>query len=376
MDISPKNLQIYLHRHGWQLKAQALDEFGLYWFEHPTARPRQITFVSDEEAPDYQESLQLALIKLAEVVNEPLERVIENIQDADEDVLFFRLFGQEVNSQRLPFRFVPEAIAGCRNLLLAAAHSVLMPRLYHPRLGRREASDFLDETSFGQTAPGSFVFKVMCPVPEVLSLPSIPPIAPFSRQVTLALEASLRDLSRALRTDSLPQLIETENAKDAPMLSSNLCDALVHLQDEKLNNALDVSFLWALTMDAPGVAGGADAVRFKADDFKRIEIVRDELRSIGETSEDLYIGLVETLNGAMGNDGRRYGEVIFEVTSSPDEGWMRARLNLSPEDYAKADKAHMTDNSYALFSGKLEPGRQPRNMRDVKSIEWHIAGAA
>ena len=372
MTISTRNLQLYLQRHGWQMRREALQERGLYWFEHPTLRPRQITFIEDEEAPDYEISLMLALEKLAEVQQMTTNALLDSIQDADDDTIFFRLFGRGVDSERLPFSFVTEVLSGCRDLLLATAHSVLAPRLYHPRLGRPEALEFLDSTGFGQTAPGSFVFKVTCPVPETLFSLGEGYSPPFAREVTLALNMGLRELSTALRTDALANLIETQRQTQMPVLSANFCDALTRFRDEKLANSLDVSLLWALTTDAPQHQGGSDVIRFKSDDFKRIDEVRDVLRSTERIKEDLFFATVESLNGVMGNDGRRFGQVVFRVVSAPEEKPVRARAELSPDDYAKADRAHMSDHAYALFNARLHPGRQPRILTDLDEIEWYL----
>lgn len=372
MSVSPAELQRYLKAHGWRLRPEALKERELYWFENPALQPHQIVFLSDENAPDYQESLQLAVSKIAEAQNLTQPALLAAIAEAGEDTLRFRLFGPYLQEHRVPLSFMADALLGAKQLLLAAAHSILNPRHYHPRMGRREALDFFNTANFGQTEPGSFVFKVTCPVAENFSLFPNDAEPPLSRQATLALNSAMHSLSEALRFDTLGQLIEQEKANNQTVISANLCEALTRLQDEKIQNDLDISFAWAVTVVAPEFARKENWVRFAKDDFKRIAEVGDALRAIEGTKESLFLATVEELNGVMGNDGRRFGEVVFRVLQPEEENPIRARANLSAEDYIEADKAHMNDGSYALFHAKLHPGRQPRLLTEIDSFEWYF----
>jgi hypothetical protein len=109
-------------------------------------------------------------------------------------------------------------------------------------------------------------------------------------------------------------------------------------------------------------------VRIQHDYFARIEEVRRELRSKEQHLEDVFPGTVERLDGEMGQDGKRSGEVILSLLS-PDGEQVRVRANLDAQQYEQADKAHMTDGAYVKVTGKLHPGRQPRQLSDIKSFE-------
>ena len=77
---------------------------------------------------------------------------------------------------------------------------------------------------------------------------------------------------------------------------------------------------------------------------------------------------MERLDGEMGSDGRRAGEVILSLFTSESE-IVRVRANLNAEQYAQADEAHMTEGAFVKVVGKLHPGRQPRQLSDIKSFE-------
>lgn len=375
MSVSPADLQRYLKAHSWRLRPEALKERDLYWFENSASQPHQIVFLSDENAPDYHDSLRLAVAKIAEAQNLAEPAVRSAIAEAGDDALRFRLFGSYLETHQLPLAFMTEVLSGIKELLLAAAHSVLAPQHHHPRLNRREALDFFNAAGFGQTELGSFVLKVTCPVAETFSLFPAEIEPPLARRATLAVNAAVHALSEALRYDTLEELVERERKGSQSVLSANLCGALTRMQDEKLENALDISFAWAVTVAAPEFARKENWVRFEKDDFKRIAEVGDALRVIEGSKESLFVATVEELNGSMGNDGRRFGEVVFRVLIPDAESPIRARANLSAEDYLLADKAHMNEGSYALFHAKLHPGRQPRRLMDVDDYEWHFSNS-
>ncbi|MBF0124170.1 MAG: hypothetical protein HQL60_02400 [Magnetococcales bacterium] len=87
-----------------------------------------------------------------------------------------------------------------------------------------------------------------------------------------------------------------------------------------------------------------------------------------DSPDPSFIGTVEQLNGEIGEDGRRSGEVVLSLLL-PEGDTVRARLALNADDYAKADQAHMRDDVYTKVSGRLRPGRQPQRMTDLSHFD-------
>ena len=48
---------------------------------------------------------------------------------------------------------------------------------------------------------------------------------------------------------------------------------------------------------------------------------------------------------------------------------IKVRTALDAAQYALADRAHMTDGAYVRVRGQLRPGRQPRQLVNVKFFE-------
>ena len=77
---------------------------------------------------------------------------------------------------------------------------------------------------------------------------------------------------------------------------------------------------------------------------------------------------MERLEGDMGPDGRRSGDVILSLLL-PKGLQVRARTRLNADDYAKADLAHMHEVTYIKVARLFHPGRQPRQLDRLKFFE-------
>ncbi|OAI19025.1 hypothetical protein A1507_08080 [Methylomonas koyamae] len=182
----------------------------------------------------------------------------------------------------------------------------------------------------------------------------------------------MEQLIRAIETDSLDRLVESVKAESAPLISSNLCEALNQFYDESLENGLDVSFEWSVSEPVAIKDSLKRPLRFQQDYFGRIEEVRRELRDSEGHTTDTFIGTVERLSGEMGEDGKRAGEVILNLLIQGES--IRAKAILSSDQYYEADRAHMTEGAYIQVRGKLQPGRQPRQMSELSQFKLIAPG--
>lgn len=364
--IAPTDLRDYAKAQGWLLLTDAAKD-RLYVMSHPRFDRRQLVFPMDTTAPGYAEAVALMIEKIAAMEQRTPEAVFKSVVEVSDDAVAFRVTSPLPGDRYLPLSFASAMVTGVQQLLLAAACTVLKPKAHHPRLSRIEAQQFLDTARFRHTQPGSFVLNVSCPVQAMdVQAPLLPDEvnAPFVRRATLTLQRSLRELVSSIETDSMDKLVESLKKSDKPLISSNFCEALTRLGDESLKNSVDIGFAWAASIPRPGNEPMCSVVRVQHDYFPRIEEVRRELRSNEKHLDDTFIGTVERLDGEMGEDGRRSGEVILSLLL-PEGEQVRARTNLNVEQYEKADKAHMNEGVYVKVAGKLHPGRQPRQLSDL-----------
>jgi hypothetical protein len=369
--VSPIDLRDFAKSLGWVLIQEGLVD-RLYVLKNPNFPKRQLTFPMDITAPDYLDSTYLVFEKLGEMLKVQPRSLIARAQSIRDDSLRFRIFSDYSIERSLPLGFATTLVSGVQQMLRSSACTVLRPRPHHPRLAFTEAQQLIEKSRFGHTEPGSFVLLVSCPI-QALDVQGALPMEdesdfPFVRRVTLTLKRGMEQLISAIEGDTLDSFIEQIKKENAPLISSNLCEALTQFHDETLNNSLDISFDWSVLERVPDKDKMVKPLRFQRDYFDRIEEVRRELRSHERHSVDTFVGTVERLNGEMGEDGHRAGEVILNLLLQDGES-VRTRVTLSKEDYENADKAHMADGAYVQVRGKLQPGRQPRQMSDLSQFE-------
>lgn len=368
--IAPTDLRDYAKARGWILLTEAARD-RLYVLSNPHFEGRQLVFPMDTTAPDYAESITLMVSKIAAMEQRTVDAVLKSLMEIGDDAVAFRVTSSRPEESYLPLSFAGSMIAGVQQLLLASACTVLKPKAHHPRLSRSEAQQFLDTARFRHTQTGSFVLNVSCPVQAMdMQAPLLPneSDAPFVRRAMLTLQRSLRELVTSIETDTLDRLVESLKNSESPLISSNFCEALTRFEDSSLKNSVNIGITWAASIPPPYDEPAVSVVRVQHDYFSRIEEVRRELRSDEKHMDDTFIGTVERLDGEMGGEGRRSGEVILSLLL-PEGEQLRARTNLNVEQYSLADRAHMTEGTYVKVAGKLHPGRQPRQLSDLRAFE-------
>ncbi|MDW9503039.1 hypothetical protein GOB10_18425 [Sinorhizobium meliloti] len=364
--ISPIELRTFLRANGWKLLPAAIKD-RLYVLSNDRYPRRQLIFPMDSAAPDYAETVENVISKLAEMTGQGTPLLRSMIETVQSDVLRLRVYF-EGNDRSLPLPFATGLISGAEKLLKSAACTAVMPRTNHPRLSLAEATQFIENARFGQTEAGSFILQISCPV-HAMEIQGALQLderdAPFVRQVTLSLHLALTQLIDAIEADMLDELVEELKSSKAPLISANLCEALSAMHDQQINNSLDVSFNWSSSSRAGVQTYREDPLRFQHDYFSRIDDVQAELKAVEKDDEDTFIGTVERLEGEMGSDGRRSGAVMLSLLL-PEGETVRARTSLNPDDYVIADRAHMSSNTYVRLTGRLRTGRQPRQLTDLK----------
>jgi hypothetical protein len=372
--IPPTDLRDYAKDHGWVLLKEAAKD-RLYVMTNSHFSRRQLVFPMDTTAPDYSEAVMLVVGKLAAMEGRSPQEVIKNLLEVSDDAIAFRVTTPRPDERSLPLAFAGSMVAGAQQLLMASACTVLKPQTHHPRLRRTEAQQVLEAAKFRHTQPGSFVLNVSCPVQALdVQAPLLPDEtdAPFVRRTTATLRRALNELVTAIETDSLDSFVDAAKNDANPVVSSNLCEAVTRFEDPALKNSVEIGFTWAASIPKPANEGRVSLVRIQHDYFPRIEEVRRELRSKQQHLEGVFSATVERLDGEMGPDGRCAGEVILRLLTADGDDLVRARANLTAEQYRQADEAHMQDGAFVKVTGKLHPGRQPRQLSDITSFELMV----
>jgi len=364
--VTPRALTGYAQGLGWQpLPNGNRPEIVVY--HRPDSRLHQVIIPTDSTLTDFGEAVVDVVRKLAEFEKRPAGEVLEHLLLPPADVLRFREISPDAETGNLPFEHAVRMINGTRRLLLSAAHSVLVPRVYHPRLSRSEAEEFVSRCRLGQTERGSFILNVACPLELQVALPGTES-EPFARRVTNLLIQSLEALARAAETTRADDLLDPTRT---PGMSANLCESLLLLRPAGDRASLTVSVTWSRAL-LPASREQSRQVQLRQEVFEVAEGLAPRLRTAPEPRPSRFIGFVDVLSGQPSrNDPRPSGEVDFTLFDD-EQGEIHARGVLNAADYATAAAAHLASDVVAFKANLRSLARISRvdNITDFERIEF------
>lgn len=160
-----------------------------------------------------------------------------------------------------------------------------------------------------------------------------PDEAPFTRQTIRLLMQSLSRVVSAIEADQIPTIFE--EVPDAPVVSANLCEALLHVQPQDEQSMLDVCASWATTL--PPKTPIPTKVRIRHEYFPIIQDISRKLRPASVPTADLFVGYIANLAGQPGEDGRMQGEATLSIVY--EEQMQSVRVDLPPEWWGIAHSA-------------------------------------
>jgi hypothetical protein len=356
--VRPQHLAEYAKSRHWRRVQTANESIAVY--AHPEAGHYEQILIPREPVADYAERIADAVATLASFEKRNEIEVLLDVLAPDADTLRFAREGRSADAGSLSLIAGIDLLEGAKRALLASACSVIAPSRHHPRLSRTEADQLLAASRLQHTERGSFVVAISCPLRAVDSDPTLFDDLPFARRATSLLMRSLGQLVHAIESDRVKPLYEDDDTRQ-PLLSANLCEAILRMQPDP-DEAIRVTASWAPTLPNSDPACVPSLVRIPQEYFPLIATVRDGLRPPTNPKSSLFIGTVETLNGGLGDDGRRSGEVSLHLMHENE--LIRARVDLDAEQYAEADRAHMA-GSYVQIEGVLAPGRRVHRIAEL-----------
>lgn len=367
--IDPLTLKDFLRSKGWHVVPEGASH-RLFIMRNDSFERRELSFPMDTDVADYTDSIQTVVQKFADLTGLRLPEVISAARSVYDDVVQLRIFSSNDRIE-IPLSFAADFVKSTEKLLRATACSVVRPRRYHPRLSLAEANQFVDAAKFGQTAEGSFIFKIVCPLNAMDAQTAMylaEEDAPFVRKVTSNLLGSVQLLTNAIELDNLDHMLDQQKSSDNPILSANLCDALCEMHETGLDNSIDLTINWSPINNALLRSASVGKVRLRKEYFSRIEEIGRELKTSDEAETLTLAATVERLDGIFDEDGKRFGNVLLSAFTI-DGQVLKVSTFLSAEQYALADQAHMKKDQFIVLTGSLRPGRQPRQLVDIKSFQ-------
>jgi hypothetical protein len=382
LQVSPLEVRRYAISEGWQRVDGVNGAIALY--QHPESQLDQLIVPLDPATDDYGRTMADVIERLAVRSGlSPLE-IIEDLLNAPCDLVRFRLDQPDSQRGSIPLTQGISLLGAAERALLSAACSVIQPQTFHPRLSRGEAEQLVKACRMGQTERGSFVLKIACPLdavdPELGTAAPMPLFEkigepdsetetsgnkePFTRKVTRLLMGSLNRITRAIDSDKTASLLVEETGQ--PVLSANLCEAMLAMQPIGERSRLAVQTSWSKAFAPPAESETPSVVLLRSDVFREIEKLARELRPSNEPKVSQFVGLVDSLLGDPDPEGRVQGDVILMLFDV--EGTIKARATLGADDYQIAWQAHGAAR-YVAFSGMLFRERRTHRIERISQFK-------
>ncbi|MGM0575278.1 MAG: hypothetical protein ACQEXJ_06070 [Myxococcota bacterium] len=358
--IRPSDVQQFLRSRGWELAEERSHGVLVYTRELNGHGEIPLELPTNTRLPDYAKRLGEAVEILAAVEKTPLPHLVDELSIPPADIVQFRLQSDLVGSGTIPVDDGIRIRQAQKNLLLAAAHSVLEPRPHFPRMSQAKPMELLGHCREGQTARGSYLTRILVPVePGVGKLPLEDP---FGRQVTRMLGRALAEAHELAHRGDFEALVERAQCG----LSANFLRALAELQPQGERSSLEVGVRWSRARRPPGDAMGP--VRFEEGVFPAFSSAATALREQTPSPHYELEGYVQRLDREPPDDAARPGTVVLVTTLEDRPGTSKVWVELSPDHYQKAVDAHREARQVRLV-GTLQRERRRYWLREATGLE-------
>lgn len=360
--VTPRNVMRYAESRGW-LKFRQTGRLMIFNRPEPSSLD-QLLVPADSSRPDFAERMRDVVERLVEFEQRPAATIVTDLFTYDSDVLRYRVDSLRTQRGTLPLGQAFDLLAGARQSLLAAAHSALVPLKYHPKLSRTQAQKLLEACELQQTEQSSFVVAIACPLKAVdqdqagLFLGE----EPFARRSTSLLMRALATLHRAIEDNRVNSIVDDQT----PIVSANLCDALLRMRPLQDDGLLEVIPSWALSTPIDPTNQHFHSVRFTNDEFESVEEIYRQLRPNEEAVAKTWLAYVEELLGTDSGGGVREGEIVLSLFD--EDQVVRARATLNADDYQTAYEAHNPTRPLKVV-GQLHRGPRVSRLSSVSKVE-------
>jgi len=342
--LPPSAYRRYLKAKGWR----EADQHERSWrYELPTfERGVDVEIPKDSSFADYDRRVREVIEILELVEKRTADELVFDLGQPEADVLAFRFGGASTESGTVSVTDSARIHEAQKQLLLSIAHSVIEPRVHHPRLSKAEAVQFVESCREAPPRPGSYVSPILVPVTPVVGEREIED--PFPRKVTKLLANALGSAEGALTAGDDERLLEGAETG----LSSNFLAALAELRPPGDQGFTEVNFTWAARRPVPLVA---TRVRFDHRLFASLSEAARVLKETAPVPGTEIEGYVRSLD--RGPDAPK-GEIVVLATVDERPHTVKVYVTLDPDEYQRAVESHQQGARIRVSGTLAKQGRR------------------
>lgn len=341
--ITPAALVAYARGEGWQ----HIEAYGQHSDVYAQTNRPELVIPRTDHLADYPRVVAEIITILAEISGRDELALYYDLLGADRDVVRVRAHSN-TDDGSVSLAAGVGLVGSTRDLLLAAACAATNPQPLYRAGANKEANDYLQQVRLGQTEHGSFVVRLLAPVPPLLQSPreaTSPPFdnEPYERKVTRrlieALEACREATEHATTGSGMAAFERTVKFG----VSANLCEAVAHLAESAAG--LEISVTWARTR--PG-AETYRSVRFSASEAA---ILKEAARNFRDTRTRPDVELFGTVSHLKREQDEIEGLITLKAVV--DGRIQSVKATLDQANYSQAVRAH-DQQLPVLVCGDLE----------------------
>jgi hypothetical protein len=317
---------------------------------------------------DYDEAIIKAINLIADNEQRAPIQIINDLLLPPADQIRFRVNNARTKDGLISLSEGFMLFESAKKSLLATAHDLLKPEVYHKRLGLKDAQQFIDSCMMGQTERGSFIASIVCPIGnhsvddnyQQLSLfNSFEDLtSSFTRQVTTKLMNSI---------STVKQVIEAQNYSyfENNSISGNFLESLIEMGEYGESEEIQIMTSWAPT--APQLDSSVpNSVIITKDYILPLEQVVERIRERNADEVGEFVGRISEIKADPDIKLRSEGMIIFNCIG--EYGAIKAKVILNKDDFHNAVIAFEEGNNI-IVKGML---RANGRIKVIENPEFEI----
>lgn len=352
--VGYRDLRSYVAARTWSQVPSRRDYAAIY--RSPGGGSVEVQIPLDTSLADYDDAMLLAVRRLAGFEGRPPEQLIRDLLQPRCDTLRYALADTTLGTGTVDLLTGTSLLNGATKSLRASACSVQHPRRFHPRMSLTDADSYVRSCRLGQTEIGSYVLTINAPLDIHDQLEADDQI-PFGRRATTLLLDSTSYIARSIRQGEEARILE--DRANAPLVSANLCEALVEMMPPDESADLRLCGSWSPLVPPPKSV--AVEILLDRSMFESIEQLAQRLRPARGSEPGQFVGKVIELSGNQNDMGDLEGDVVLHVQT--DDQLLKVRVSLDPSEYRVAGTAHL-EQRYVSVRGQLHHGRRSHVLRN------------
>lgn len=356
--LRSEDVQLYLSSHGWRRdEASSTSNGNIYHF--PGLADAEAVVPGRRDLADYLPRMNEVVQMISAVEERSTWQVLADLSSPPADIIRLQVSASDATHGTIPLDEGSRLINGAKSLLLAAACSARQPASFYPRQAYTEVLEFLKSCRLGQTERGSFIAKIIAPVPPQISRQNTLfdqdedawlGMEPFARKSTVRLMTALGHIRGAIDTGNYDRILEGVEVG----VSANLCDAVASMRPEGDQSHLRILMTWSSSR--PRVPKAVESVvGFSQASFGIIRESGRKLREQVSMTRNRIEGRIISLKAESSLLDKFEGTVTLKADIAGNA--VRVQVVLNSDDYKKACDAHRDGQAVSIM-GLLQ--REPK----------------